>query len=107
MNKLLVIMTLLFPILSVGANVSTTNINKIKELNDLTERKERVDNVSFLITYNYVNKFITTNVTPVENMDLCERLKVVLENDKKRIKTEMYNGYIENRFECLTVEYND
>lgn len=107
MNKLLVIMTLLFPILSVGANVSTTNINKIKELNDLTERKEHVDNVSFLITYNYVNKFITTNVTPVENMDLCERLKVVLENDKKRIKTEMYNGYIENRFECLTVEYND
>lgn len=107
MNKLLVIMTLLFPILSVGANVSTTNINKIKELNDLTERKERVDNVSFLITYNYVNKFITTNVTPVENMDLCERLKIVLENDKKRIKTEMYNGYIENRFECLTVEYND
>lgn len=107
MNKLLVIMTLLFPILSVGANVSTTNINKIKELNDLTERKERVYNVSFLITYNYVNKFITTNVTPVENMDLCERLKVVLENDKKRIKTEMYNGYIENRFECLTVEYND
>ncbi|MBT0513825.1 hypothetical protein ISO42_17375 [Morganella morganii subsp. morganii] len=107
MNKLLVIMTLLFPILSVGANVSTTNINKIKELNDLAERKERVDNVSFLITYNYVNKFITTNVTPVENMDLCERLKVVLENDKKRIKTEMYNGYIENRFECLTVEYND
>lgn len=107
MNKLLVIMTLLFPILSVGANVSTTNINKIKELNDLTERKGRVDNVSFLITYNYVNKFITTNVTPVENMDLCERLKVVLENDKKRIKTEMYNGYIENRFECLTVEYND
>ncbi|EGT3611272.1 hypothetical protein FAP59_16890 [Morganella morganii] len=107
MNKLLVIMTLLFPILSVGANVSTTNINKIKELNDLTERKERVDNVSFLITYNYVNKFITTNVTPVENMDLCERLKFVLENDKKRIKTEMYNGYMENRFECLTVEYND
>lgn len=106
MNKLLVIMTLLFPILSVGANVSTTNINKMKELNDLTESKERVDNVSFLITYNYVNKFITTNVTPVENMDLCERLKVVLENDKKRIKNEMYNGYMENRFECLTVEYN-
>lgn len=107
MNKLWVIMTLLFPVLSVGANVSTTNLNKIKELNGLTESKERVDNVSFLITYNYVNKFITTNVTPVENMDLCERLKVVLENDKKRIKTEMYNGYMENRFECLTVEYND
>lgn len=101
MKKQLICITLLFlPVLSIAEENSATEVNQPENLTITPNEIDSNDNESFLIAFSENDLRFTTNITPVKNIQTCERLKSLLEQPK--IKREIYYGDI--RFKCLTVE---